>query len=237
MWLLYGVVVIIVGYTGAYAASSEVRYLHRAGVEESRLLAARRPIAELVADTSTPPEVRAQLSLVLEARDFAPGAVTRRFFTQWNLFVLLVVTLLVGVAHQFFFVWNSPFLKDILRSGGWAGAAEQRIASIGQICEIAVMAGLARGPHRHRLRSRRQRLKRRQPLRGHDPCAAPPHRRSLGRRHRHRDGRPYRRPGFLRRHALGHRRPLRPRLHHGRHDLGDVAAAVQPPAQARCCEA
>jgi nucleoside transporter len=77
-----------------------------------------------------------------KARDFAPGAVVRSFLTQWNLLVLLVVTLLIGVAHQFFFVWNSPFLKDILRSGQWAGAAEQRIASIGQICEVAVMAGL-----------------------------------------------------------------------------------------------
>jgi nucleoside transporter len=78
-------------------------------------------------------------------RDFAPGAVVRSFFTEWNLFVLLVVTLLVGVAHQFFFVWNSPFLKDILRSGDWTGAAEQRIASIGQICELGVLAllGLA----------------------------------------------------------------------------------------------
>ncbi len=77
-----------------------------------------------------------------KARDFAPGAVVRSFLTEWNLVVLLVVTLLVGVAHQFFFVWNSPFLKDILRSGGWAGAYEQRLASIGQICEVAVMAGL-----------------------------------------------------------------------------------------------
>jgi nucleoside transporter len=77
-----------------------------------------------------------------KAGDFAPAAVVRSFFTERNLLVLLIVTLLVGIAHQFFFVWNSPFLKDILRSGGWTGAAEQRIASIGQICEVAVMAGL-----------------------------------------------------------------------------------------------
>ncbi len=77
-----------------------------------------------------------------KAGDFAPGAVVRSFFTRWNLFVLLVTTLLVAVAHQFFFTWNSPFLRDILRSGGWAGAAEQRLSSIGQICEVAVMAGL-----------------------------------------------------------------------------------------------
>lgn len=77
-----------------------------------------------------------------KARDFAPGAVVLSFFTQRNLLALLVTTVLVAVAHQFFFVWNSPFLKDILRSGAWTGAAEQRIASIGQICEVAVMAGL-----------------------------------------------------------------------------------------------
>lgn len=83
----------------------------------------------------TPPAAQKQ-------RDFAPLEVLRSFFSQRRLLVLLVVSLLIGVAHQFFFVWNSPFLKDILRSGAWAGAAEQRIASIGQICEVAVMAGL-----------------------------------------------------------------------------------------------
>lgn len=75
-------------------------------------------------------------------RDFAPGAVLRSFLTQRHLLVLLLVTLLIGIAHQYFFVWNSPFLRDVLRSGQWAGAAEQRLASIGQICEVLVMAGL-----------------------------------------------------------------------------------------------
>ncbi|MBW3597477.1 MAG: MFS transporter [Planctomycetes bacterium] len=77
-----------------------------------------------------------------KARDFAPGAVMKAFFTRWNLFILLVTTLLIAIAHQFFFTWNSPFLREILRSGGWETAAEQRIASIGQICEVAVMAGV-----------------------------------------------------------------------------------------------
>jgi nucleoside transporter len=77
-----------------------------------------------------------------KAGDFAPGAVVRSFFTRWNLFVLLATTLLIAIAHQFFFTWNSPFLKDVLRSGGWEGAAEQRLSSIGQICEVAVMAVL-----------------------------------------------------------------------------------------------
>jgi nucleoside transporter len=83
----------------------------------------------------TPPEPS-------KTRDFAPLAVLKAFFTRRNLLVLLVVSLLIGMAHQFYFSWNSPFLRDILRSGRWEEAAEGRIASIGQICEIVVMAGL-----------------------------------------------------------------------------------------------
>ena len=71
MWFVAVIAAVIVGYTGAYVASPEVRYLHRAGVEEGRILAARRPIADLVADSTVPAEMRASLRLVLEAREFA----------------------------------------------------------------------------------------------------------------------------------------------------------------------
>lgn len=71
MWFVVAIGALIVGYSGAYVGSAEVRYLHRAGVEESKILAARRPIADLVADTTVPAETRASLRLVLEARDFA----------------------------------------------------------------------------------------------------------------------------------------------------------------------
>jgi predicted aminopeptidase len=71
MWFVAVVAAVILGYSGAYVASPEVRYLHRAGVEESKILASRRPIAELVSDTTLPAATRASLGLVLEARDFA----------------------------------------------------------------------------------------------------------------------------------------------------------------------
>ena len=71
MWFVAVIAALIVGYSGAYVASPEVRYLHRAGVEEGKILAARRPIARLVNDTTVPAETRASLRLVLEARDFA----------------------------------------------------------------------------------------------------------------------------------------------------------------------
>lgn len=77
-----------------------------------------------------------------EARTrFAPGAVLgllrRRDFQ-----VLVAACFLVSIAHNFYFLWNSPFLKWFLGSQGIQGAYEQRISSLGQISEIGVMAGL-----------------------------------------------------------------------------------------------
>ena len=56
--------------------------------------------------------------------------------------VLVIISFFVAVVHKFYFVLNSPFLKDILRSGGVKGAWEQRISSIGQISEVLIMVGL-----------------------------------------------------------------------------------------------
>jgi len=61
------------GYGTAYLASDEVRFLSRAGAEEFRILARRRPIADLVSDARLPAERRALLRLVLDARDAADG--------------------------------------------------------------------------------------------------------------------------------------------------------------------
>lgn len=63
--------VLLAGYTTAYVVSEEVRYLTRAGIEETRILQAREDIADLVADPGTDSATRASLKLVLDARDFA----------------------------------------------------------------------------------------------------------------------------------------------------------------------
>lgn len=61
---------LIAGATWTCSACS-AGYLLRAGYEETTILAAREPIADVIAAPATPPEVRRRLELVLTARDFA----------------------------------------------------------------------------------------------------------------------------------------------------------------------
>lgn len=74
-------------------------------------------------------------------RSYAPATVIR-MFRHRDFAVLVSVSFFIAIAHQFFFVWNSPFLRDILDSGNIEGAYEQSISSVGQVCEIGVMAML-----------------------------------------------------------------------------------------------
>ncbi len=63
------------------------RYLLRAGWEEGKILRHRRSIRAMVADSSTPPGVRAKLRIVLAARAFARdslGLAARESFTTYS---------------------------------------------------------------------------------------------------------------------------------------------------------
>lgn len=62
-----------VGLAGiiGFAASADVRYVARAAWEEGRILLRRESLANLAADTTTPPSRRAVFQLVLDARAFA----------------------------------------------------------------------------------------------------------------------------------------------------------------------
>ncbi|HET8634735.1 MAG TPA: aminopeptidase [Gemmatimonadales bacterium] len=62
---------LVAGAGTAYVASDDVRYVTRAGLEETRILQARESIARLVADSATPSDLRASLRLVLAVRDYA----------------------------------------------------------------------------------------------------------------------------------------------------------------------
>jgi predicted aminopeptidase len=65
------VATLFAGYGTAYLASEDVRYLTRAGIEETRILQGREPLVDLVADRATDPVVRHSLRLVLDSRDYA----------------------------------------------------------------------------------------------------------------------------------------------------------------------
>ncbi len=82
----------------------------------------------------TPPQPRRD-------RPFAPLAIAEMLRLR-HFAVLVTITFLIAIVHKFYFVWNSPFLNDLLKVGQIEGAWEQRISSIGQISEIAVMAVL-----------------------------------------------------------------------------------------------
>jgi predicted aminopeptidase len=71
MVFLVVVAAIFAGYGTAYLASDDVRYLTRAGIEETRILKAREPIGDLANDPFTAPALRDQLHLVLASRDYA----------------------------------------------------------------------------------------------------------------------------------------------------------------------
>jgi predicted aminopeptidase len=71
MFFLLAVAALFAGYGTAYLASDDVRYLTRAGIEETRILQARQPIAKLAADPRTDPALRDALGLVVASRDYA----------------------------------------------------------------------------------------------------------------------------------------------------------------------
>ncbi|HTC24809.1 MAG TPA: aminopeptidase [Gemmatimonadales bacterium] len=77
--------VLMAGYGTAYVASEDVRYLTRAGFEETRILQARKPITTLVSDPRTPPELKSQLQLVLDSRNYAAtlGLAAKKTYTTY----------------------------------------------------------------------------------------------------------------------------------------------------------
>lgn len=71
MGVLIAAATLLVGFTVAYVASDDVRYLTRAGFEETAILMAREPMLVVAADTTRPLGVRRAAGLVLEVRDYA----------------------------------------------------------------------------------------------------------------------------------------------------------------------
>lgn len=86
MILLWLAGALVAGFGVAYAGSSEVRYLSRAGIEETRILSNARPLDRAAADRKTDAPTRALLHLVLEVRDSAAslGLAAKQTYTTYS---------------------------------------------------------------------------------------------------------------------------------------------------------
>jgi predicted aminopeptidase len=69
--LLIAAGALLLGFGAAYVASDDVRYLTRAGFEETRILTRRVPIAALASDSTAPVHLRDAAGLVVEVRSYA----------------------------------------------------------------------------------------------------------------------------------------------------------------------
>lgn len=93
--VLFGVALLVLTPTG--------RYLARVAWEEAKILWHRRPISEIIADPSTPPELRDKLKLVLDARRFAAdslGLKAKQSFTTFSQTGHDTLTLVVSAAYR-----------------------------------------------------------------------------------------------------------------------------------------
>ena len=80
------VAALFAGYGTAYLASDDVRYLTRAGFEETRILQSRQPIDRLVRRPDIDAALRRSLGLVLETRDYAArlGLEAKETYTTYS---------------------------------------------------------------------------------------------------------------------------------------------------------
>lgn len=71
MGLLIAAGALLLGFGTAYVVSDDVRYLTRAGFEETRILTRRVPISALAHDSTAPLHLREAASLVVDVREYA----------------------------------------------------------------------------------------------------------------------------------------------------------------------
>jgi predicted aminopeptidase len=85
-------------------------YVLRAGWEEAKILSARRPIHEMVHDTTTPEELRAKLRLVQHSREYARRALDLEPGDAFTSYVELerdTLVMVLNAAHEFQLRWKT----------------------------------------------------------------------------------------------------------------------------------
>jgi predicted aminopeptidase len=125
------VAALFAGYGTAYLASEDVRYITRAGFEETRILQSRQPIARLVRDRATDPALRQTLGLVLEARDYAArlGLEAKETYTSYSDVGRDTLLLVLQAAPKDCicpYTWKYPIVGRIPYKGFFDTRAAQR---------------------------------------------------------------------------------------------------------------
>lgn len=107
-------------------------YVLRAGYEEAKILSRRQSIQKLVEDPSTPPERRAKLSLVLQARTFADRELKLKVGESYTTFSQLdsdTLALVLSAAHRDRFrahTWWFPIVGHVPYKGFFSEKAARR---------------------------------------------------------------------------------------------------------------
>ncbi len=133
MIFLAVVAALFAGYGTAYLASEDVRYISRAGMEETLILQSREPIADLVASRETDPAVRHSLRLVLQSRDYAArlGLNARETYTTYADVGRDTLLLVLQAAPRDCicpYTWKYPIVGRIPYKGFFDFAAARRAA-------------------------------------------------------------------------------------------------------------
>lgn len=134
MGLLIAAAALLLGYGTAYIASDDVRYLTRAGFEETRILTSRVPIVHLAHDSTTPDSLRRLAELVVDVRAYAGriGLEAKETYTSYSdvgrdtLLLVLTVspkTCLCPVT------WKYPIAGRIPYKGFFDFAAARKVAA------------------------------------------------------------------------------------------------------------
>src|SRR5215208_1049588 len=107
----------------ATASACSPLYVLRAGYEEAKLLRRRESIAELVRDSTTPPQTREKLRLVLRARAFAHDSLGLDAGKSYTTFAQLdsdTLAMIVSAAYKDRFepyTWWFPIIGHVPYKG------------------------------------------------------------------------------------------------------------------------
>jgi predicted aminopeptidase len=132
-WRALAVLALLI--VGLVIATPTGRYLLRAAWEEGKILAHRRPIPQVIADSSTPPVVRSQLRLVLDARNFAAQAIglkVKDSFTTYTKVDHDTLVLVLGAAYRDqlrSYTWWFPIVGSVPYKGYFDFPAAERAAA------------------------------------------------------------------------------------------------------------